>query len=263
MSRGFLFFKRRKRCSLKSLSVCGLLWPRSIGEMAFYLGRQKTVHLSTPRIARLADALFSRMWYTVGGKRVAHPQHMLDGRGIMAEMCKANNQMLTWQESPRVKRQDELCAGDRILATLRWQGTLSMLAFAVSPEGRWTFERPGVFSRDVQVRSTGSDTPVALFRPSWAVGGGRVELAGDHTLYWMPTNFGQTRWAFTNVSGEQLVRFEDNARSLETTVRVELGPSVLSVSQRILLLLLGRYLMVLKKRDNDATVAAFSPITVS
>ena len=167
-----------------------------------------------------------------------------------------------WRESRRVRGQDELRAGDQILATLCWQGAFSTLAFGTSPAGQWTFERPRVLSQDVEVCSAGADVVIAIFKPHWAGGGGRLELADGRTFQWTATNFWQTDWVFSDASGESLVRFEDNSRLFETTALVEVECAALPASERALLTLLGRYLMVLQERDAAAMVAAFTPAIV-
>ena len=176
----------------------------------------------------------------------------------MEQVYRAHRQPFEWRESKMVAHQDELHADHQILATLRWKGVgngvASTLAFAVSPEGQWIFEQPGIFSRDVQVRNAGSDAPVALFRPHWIGAGGRLDFADNRAFYWTAMNFGQTRWAFTSASGKQLVRFENDVQRVPAGALVMVEPSILEslalpACECALLMLLGRYLMVLKKRD--------------
>ena len=57
-----------------------------------------------------------------------------------------------WRESRTAKRQDEFHYGEKIVATLRWESVFSTLAHAQTSAGAWTFDRPRILSRDVEVR---------------------------------------------------------------------------------------------------------------
>ena len=163
---------------------------------------------------------------------------------------------LEWRESRTVKRQDELCTHDGPVATLRWAGMLSEIATGTTKEGQWTFDRPRLLARDVEVRTAGSEAepPCAVYYPGWALGG-RVVFAGGRTLHWAPTNFWQTRWAFMDEAERTLVQFEDTSRLFEERAAVTFMRPGLAEEDRALLLLLGWYLMTLQSRDNAAIVA--------
>jgi hypothetical protein len=68
----------------------------------------------------------------------------------------------------------------------------------------------------------------------------------------------QTQWAFYSSAGKRLVRFQDNSRLFERTATVEVVSSALSHSDRALLTLLGRYLMVQRSRDTTSAIAGQS-----
>jgi hypothetical protein len=173
----------------------------------------------------------------------------------MAKKRKAKDRMLEWRESRTAKNQDELRLGDKILATLRWEGLLSKRAFGASPEGQWTFDRPGLLSRDVKVWTGEGDAPVAVLGFGWT-GDATLELADGRIFRWASTNFWQTRWAFTDGAGTPFACFADNSGFLERRTVVEAISSELSAPDRALLVLLGRYLMVLQSEDAAAGAAA-------
>ena len=168
---------------------------------------------------------------------------------------KKESQAWEWRESKTVRRQDELRAGDQILATLRWEGCLSLRAFAASPKGQWAFDRPRLLSRDAEVRMAGTGALVGIVRFGWT-GDGVLELVDGRTFSWGATNFWQTRWVFWDAQDRPLIRFWDTSPLFETTAQVGYWPSSVSGSDRALLTLLGRYLMVLRSRDTAAVAAA-------
>jgi len=169
-----------------------------------------------------------------------------------------------WRESRTTKRQDELHLGERVTATLRWQGMFSNLAYAQSPEGRWTFDRPRLLSRDVEVRDADTNALVAVLYVKWR-GDATLEFADGHTVDWSPTNFWQTQWAFFDTAdrGEQaLILFDDTSRIFEARTAVTFYRSALSAQESALLTLFGRYLMILHRNDAAAVAAATTAAVV-
>jgi hypothetical protein len=164
-----------------------------------------------------------------------------------------------WRESRTAKRQDELHLGERVAATLRWQGLLSNLAYAASPEGQWTFDRPRILSRDVEVRDTESNALVALLYVRWT-GDATLEFADGHTVGWSPTNFWQTQWAFFDADEQALISFIDTSRLLEARTAVTFYRSNLSAQESALLTLFGRYLMILHRNDSAAVAATTATV---
>jgi hypothetical protein len=169
---------------------------------------------------------------------------------------------LEWRESEKHKWQDELRAGQEVVAALRWQGSLSTQARATSSTGQWTFERPRVFSRDVEVRDAQSGALAALLRAGWT-GDGMLETADGRAFYWTYNNFFRTKWSFSTASGEQLVRFYDDSRLFEKRAVVEVASQTLPQGDRDLLLLLGWYLMTLADRDSASAAAAAAASSVA
>ena len=182
----------------------------------------------------------------------------------MAKQFKSNTQAWQWRESKAVKRQDELRLGDHVEATLRWEGPFSTLAYARSPKGRWTFDRPRLLSHDVEVRgghttsgrqpTPGEDTLIAVYHERWT-GDGALEFVDGRTYDWAPTNFWQTRWAFFDADEKPLLAFDDTSGLLEHRTEVTFWRSDLSKADMGLLATLGRYLMALKRQDTAAIVA--------
>ena len=159
-----------------------------------------------------------------------------------------------WRESKKAKRQDELRLGDRVAATLRWQGLLSTLATGKTMEGEWTFDRPKLFSHEVEVRDAVSNALVVTYHEKWR-GDGTVEFSDGRTIEWAPTNFWQTRWAFFDTAERALISFVDTSRLLEARTVVTFHRSDLSDRESALLTLFGRYLMILHRNDSAAIAA--------
>lgn len=166
---------------------------------------------------------------------------------------KRNRNALEWREA---KKQDELRAGDQVSATLRWQGWTSTLAYGRTAADRWTFDRPKLLSKEVEVRIPGREEPIAIFWPRLLGDSGKLRMADGRAFHWSATDFLATRWVFADASGEELVRFHDTSGLLERRALVSFGDPALPAVDRGLLVLLGRYLAVLHARDTAAVVAA-------
>jgi hypothetical protein len=169
-----------------------------------------------------------------------------------------------WRESRKVRRQDELRLGDRVAATLRWQGLLSTFATGRTMLGAWTFDRPRLLSRDVEVRDAASNALVATYRERWR-GDGTLEFTDGRAIDWAPTNFWQTDWAFFDADDRPLISFVDTSRWFEARTRVTYhrvarADAQLSASDDALLTTLGRYLTVLKRNDTAAIAASTAAV---
>ncbi len=163
---------------------------------------------------------------------------------------------LEWVESRTVKRQDELRIGDRLIATLRWGGWGSTFAEGRAHGGSWTFERPRLLSREVQVHAAGTKgAPTAVFMPGWTAEG-TLSFADGRTMHWQCRDFWQTEWALVDAEGQTALRFQDRSGFLERRTAAWSYKAGLSEADRAMLLILGRYLMVLQAQDQAAAVAA-------
>ena len=82
-------------------------------------------------------------------------------------------QDLTWIQPARTQQAFELHAGDKVVATLRFER--ASLATGEADVHRWTFKREGFWHPRVTVRLPDSDDNAATFQPSWS-GGGPVQF---------------------------------------------------------------------------------------
>jgi hypothetical protein len=159
---------------------------------------------------------------------------------------------------------DELRYGDEVVATMRWESVFSTLATGTARHGSWTFERPRILSREVEVRLAGAaeDEPFGIFSPGWTAEGTLV-LADGRRFHWQCLNFWATEWQFTSAAGDPLVRFVDTSRLLEQSTEVGIARAGISEQDRALLVLLGHYLLVLHGRDTAAAAAAASTAAIT
>lgn len=165
-----------------------------------------------------------------------------------------------WLPSPTVKRQEELRQGDRVLATLKWERWFSQAACgAFPPHGTWILDRPGWFSRDIEVHSADSNELVAVMRFRWT-GAGEIELMSGHRYGWQPTNFWQTCWVLTDSAENVVIEFDNQSGLFKKRLAMSYGSTALPEAERALLAVLGRYALNLKEMDDAAVVAATAAV---
>jgi len=162
---------------------------------------------------------------------------------------------LEWRESRTRKRCDELHLGDdgQTIAEMQWKGMFSTFATGHARTGQWTFERPRLFSREIEVYDTQTGT-VSIFSPGWTREG-VLTLDDGRRFHWQSTNFWGTRWVFVDAEGQPLAQFVDTSGFIRNRAAVGISAAALAEKDRALLLLLGWYLITLQRRDAAAIAA--------
>jgi hypothetical protein len=165
------------------------------------------------------------------------------------------NQPLKWAKPSVLTAAYELRAGEDILATLRWEKTFGSLAVAESADGTWTFKRSGFLSPKVTVRVPGSESEVAVFKPSWK-GEGTLQGPNGRSYQWLKTGFWRVEWAFANEAAEPLVHVKPEFAFFKLAAEVKVEPGAVSLPDLALLTLLGWYLVVLMLSEDGGGAAA-------
>jgi hypothetical protein len=119
------------------------------------------------------------------------------------------------------------------------------------------FEQVGFWKPRVIVREAGKEVVLASYRPGWWGTHGTLEFRNGRRFVWKQTGRWLTRCQVEDLSGEPLVVFrsdidgpeEQDLMGLEALVRIK--PDVCGLAELSLLVILGWYLLVLK-RDNPA-----------
>jgi hypothetical protein len=163
-------------------------------------------------------------------------------------------QPLLWTQPSAFQRVFELHAGDDVVGTLRWDKALGSLALAESSDGVWSFKRSGFLRPKVTVRVPGSETEVAIFKPSWG-GEGTLRFSDGRCYQWQHTSFWRSQWALANETGESLIHFIPEFAMFEHAAEVTLEPRAESTPDLSLLTLLGWYLVVLMAEEAAAAAA--------
>jgi hypothetical protein len=170
-----------------------------------------------------------------------------------------------WVQPRASQNRFEMRSAESLFADLEFPKWYGSLAIATAAEERWTFKRVGFFNPRITVRSEGSETDLAVFRPKWTGNEGTAQLANGATYTWKAANFWATEYAWQNAAGETLILYKQGVEDswladlFKTQARVEIQPSAQGLQDLALLVILGWYLIVLKQQD-DAGVAATAAI---
>jgi hypothetical protein len=154
-----------------------------------------------------------------------------------------------------------LRSDDALLVTLSFRSACGTLATAQTAEGVWTFKRVGFLNPRVTIRLAGSDEDAAVYQPKiW--GDGLLTCKSGKAFVWRPINFWATDWAFTDTQENQLLRLKgglekEGLRDLfKDQATVELAPAAQEVQELPILVCLGIYLLILRRLDAAAAIAA-------
>jgi hypothetical protein len=177
----------------------------------------------------------------------------------MLKMADLVGQELKWVQPHAVKMEYELHAGDVVAATLNFRSSFGSYATAMSGDGSWTFKRVGFWQTKVTVRSSGTETDLAIFRNNTWSGGGTLEFP-DGRKYLANTNFWSTKYEFRTEAGEALISYKKIGGMLHMSSGVEIHTLAKDVSELPWMVLLGWYLTVMMYMDSAAVVAATAAV---
>ena len=166
-----------------------------------------------------------------------------------------------WVQPRASQNRFDLRSGEDLYAELEFPKWYGSLAIATSAEERWTFKRVGFFNPRVTVRSEGSETDLAVFRPKWTGSEGTTQLANGAAYTWKTANFWATEYTWLNSAGEPLILYKQGVEAswladlFKTQARVEIQPAAQGLPELALLVILGWYLIILKQQDDASVVA--------
>jgi hypothetical protein len=101
---------------------------------------------------------------------------------------------------------------------------------------------------------------IAVFVPGWTEEG-TLSFTDGRTMHWKSRDFWQTEWAFVDAERRTVARFDDTSGFLRRRTAASTYKAGLSEADRAMLLILGRYLMILQAQDRVAMIAAVGAAT--
>jgi len=162
---------------------------------------------------------------------------------------------MTWVRPRVLRREYHIVANGELVGTLRWPRRFSSLAIAESADGRWIFQRFGLFRRNVCVRVDGRPAEAAVFLSGWW-GNGVLELGAGRRYRWRRMGLWRPWWVFTDAQDVGVVQCRSRLVLSRTRGRIEVTPPVLPQPDIPLLVLLGVYRLIERARRAAARGAA-------
>ena len=170
----------------------------------------------------------------------------------MKKIAGPTDQELKWEQPSGFKEEYELRAGEELVATLRFRSSFGTLATAESADGCWTFKRVGFWQPKATVRRCNEDDDIAAYKNETLTSCGLLTLSDGRTFS-AESNFWQTKFEFSNESGETLIQFKADGL-LHLSSIVTIGPGAVNLPEVPWMVMLGWYVIVMMRRD--ATTAA-------
>jgi hypothetical protein len=166
-------------------------------------------------------------------------------------LARASQDVLSWIRPRVLSREHELHAGDAVLGTLKLSGVFGREATAECAGRRWRFRRGSLIRREVRVLDE-NDRPVALYRGR-LLGGGELRMETGDVLHWRAFGFWRRTWGFTRDGGDPLVLFRFRFSPGHALDEVTVDADARRLPALPLLLLLGRYLTLRRRRQSHAS----------
>lgn len=158
---------------------------------------------------------------------------------------------MNWTKTKTFKRHYELREGDRVVASLKFEGLCGSLATAQAGKESWTLKRSGFLRPRVTVRQAGSEAELAVFEPRWT-GSGTLRFADGRTFQWEHLRFWSSQWGWTRGNEQILVRI--NANLTGSRAKIEMEAGVKPTAETLLLVIVGWYLQQLMNQDAASAV---------
>ena len=137
---------------------------------------------------------------------------------------------LTWRQDGLLGKVYDLCSGQAVVGTLRFDSALGSRATADVDGTVWTFKRLGFLRTSVTVRADGSEDDLAVFRNNTWSGGGTLEFP-DGSAWRANTNFWHTQFEFVDGDDRPLVRYHMRQR-LKLNGEMEVLPAASRLLER-------------------------------
>lgn len=160
-----------------------------------------------------------------------------------------------WIQPRALKMEYELRDDDIVHATLRFRSSFKSIADAESPEGRWTFDRTGVWKPRVGVMGPAGSPALAELRYDFWRLVGHLQLADGRT-FTARSNFWLTRYEIKAPDGSPVVRLRRISGLLRASATLDVPAPATVVREHPWLVAFAWYLCVLAQRDSSAAAAS-------
>lgn len=157
---------------------------------------------------------------------------------------------LLWCSAGFLHRRYELRSDDLAVASLEFRSAWGTFATARSGDGCWTFKRVGFLQTRVTIRACDSEEEIASFKNSTWTSGGTLAFP-DGRQYLANTNFWQTQYEFTTLTGEPLIHFR-NRGLFGSSAEVTILPEARNLPELPWMVCLGWYLIIMMQSDAAA-----------
>jgi len=158
---------------------------------------------------------------------------------------------LAWKRRGWLASAHELHSGAEIVARITPRGLLGMAATAETADDRWALEAAGFWRSRLVIRHGDSDSEDASLARRLS-GAGEIRLRDGRVFEWRRENFWGTRWVMRDPAGVPVFRLRRPFGPFSEGAEVTLGPGVGRDPALVVLLLLGRFCLMVDRRRRSA-----------
>lgn len=159
---------------------------------------------------------------------------------------------LGWAQAHAFTQEYTLSDGETPVGALAFRSAFGSFATAKTAEGCWTMKRVGFLNTRVEIRRCESDTAVGTFHNGTWSGGGTLRLPDGRELR-ADTNLWQSRYAFSDASGQPLVRYTSGG-FFKASGEMEITAPGAAMPELPWIVMLGLYLVVMMRQDSTSAV---------
>jgi hypothetical protein len=160
---------------------------------------------------------------------------------------------LKWVRPKMLRRHYELRSESDVYATLTWQTAFGSLAIGECADGKFNFKRGGFLHPYVTVRKMAFDTDYGKLQLDMGYNG-VLQFIDARTFQFQKLSIWKMHWGFTDVGKKLLCTVKDTMKGGEVTIDTALRDS----PHLAILMILGWYVMVLRKEEAAATAVTMS-----
>ena len=166
---------------------------------------------------------------------------------VMKSLVAASSAELVWSRTRTFPNAWELRGGEDLLGTLRWPRRFGSEAEGETSEGRLIFKCTGFLAMRTEVIDAATGARAAFFQRQFS-GKGEVTFPDGRRVLWTFQGWVPRIPLFTTADGFPIMRFPLELRWFRPKETLEIEETARAMNELPLLALLGRYLIVLRRR---------------
>jgi hypothetical protein len=177
---------------------------------------------------------------------------------VLAPFDSVDATSLRWLRQNEKPLEFDLLAGDRAVATLRWDAATGTLATVQTAQGAWTLKRVGFLNPQVTLRAAGATENLARLSVHWNYH--QIEVTGGPAYRFHRAGVLVPAWQVTDASGHEVLHIEPVREGRKLAAGAVIAPPTAPKRPEFpLLVVVSWYFIVLAWFEDEALVPLEGP----